>query len=217
MHGEGKENYGFAKQLLVVEPSFPAVTCVPQTTYLTGKPPSEHGIVANGFFDRSFYEVRNWHQSAKLLRHKRIFDVIKDMAQASLEGTGGIDATIISNKPFLNRGCSNNLYQLLVVLHERSKHRLLSNASSTVSVSVTFTLKILMCFDRYLQDGRMKSDLYTKPATLRDALQSRLGMFPLGKFWGPLTSIGKYAQYSFRAVANVFPKIRLHGLLMLRR
>ncbi len=41
--------------ITIIEPSFPAVTCVPQTTYLTGKPPSEHGIVANGFYDSEFW------------------------------------------------------------------------------------------------------------------------------------------------------------------
>ena len=31
-----------------VAPAFPAVTCTAQCTYLTGTPPSGHGIVANG-------------------------------------------------------------------------------------------------------------------------------------------------------------------------
>jgi predicted AlkP superfamily pyrophosphatase or phosphodiesterase len=43
------------ESITTIEPAFPAVTCVPQTTYLTGKSPSEHGIVANGFYDKEFW------------------------------------------------------------------------------------------------------------------------------------------------------------------
>src|SRR4051794_35274880 len=40
----------FAKdrRIAAVAPSVPAVTCTVQSTYLTGKHPSEHGIVGNG-------------------------------------------------------------------------------------------------------------------------------------------------------------------------
>jgi predicted AlkP superfamily pyrophosphatase or phosphodiesterase len=42
--------YEFAKSRAIrtIVPSFPAVTCTAQSTYLTGQPPSEHGIVGNG-------------------------------------------------------------------------------------------------------------------------------------------------------------------------
>ena len=41
----------------------------------------------------------------------------------------------------------------------------------------------------YRADGRKLPDLYTAPAELRGALQSRLGTFPLFDFWGPRASI----------------------------
>lgn len=41
----------------------------------------------------------------------------------------------------------------------------------------------------YLADGRKIPDIYTYPAGLRDRLQTKLGTFPLFKFWGPKTSI----------------------------
>ena len=41
----------------------------------------------------------------------------------------------------------------------------------------------------YLADGRKVPDCWTHPASLRDELQSKLGPFPLFKFWGPMTSI----------------------------
>lgn len=37
----------------------------------------------------------------------------------------------------------------------------------------------------YPSDGRKIFDSYSQPATLRDELQSRLGVFPLHRFWGP--------------------------------
>src|SRR5690606_538774 len=40
----------------------PAVTCTAQSTYLTGLPPSEHGIVANGWFFRDLGDVLLWRQ-----------------------------------------------------------------------------------------------------------------------------------------------------------
>ena len=41
----------------------------------------------------------------------------------------------------------------------------------------------------YRADGAKHPDIYTTPASLRDALQSNLGTFPLFDFWGPKTSI----------------------------
>jgi predicted AlkP superfamily pyrophosphatase or phosphodiesterase len=41
----------------------------------------------------------------------------------------------------------------------------------------------------YPADGRKLPDIYTHPADLREHLQSRLGTFPLFKFWGPTASI----------------------------
>ena len=41
----------------------------------------------------------------------------------------------------------------------------------------------------YLADGRKMPDIWTNPPELRDALQTKLGQFPLFKFWGPASSI----------------------------
>ena len=41
----------------------------------------------------------------------------------------------------------------------------------------------------YPADGRKIPDHYSQPPSLRDELNARLGMFPLFKFWGPLTDI----------------------------
>lgn len=61
----------------VVHPVLPAVTCTAQATYLTGKTPEEHGIVANGWYFRDEDEVKLWRQSNKLIQAPKIWDVAK--------------------------------------------------------------------------------------------------------------------------------------------
>ena len=51
----------------------PAVTCSAQATMLTGKPPSEHGIVANGWLFRDTREVRFWQQSNALIQAEPLY------------------------------------------------------------------------------------------------------------------------------------------------
>ena len=65
------------KSLSTIEPVLPAVTCSAQTTYLTGKWPSEHGIVGNGWFFKDTQEVALWKQSNKLVQAENIWDIAK--------------------------------------------------------------------------------------------------------------------------------------------
>ena len=51
-----------------IRPTFPAVTCTAQSTYLTGVNPSQHGIVGNGWYDREYAEHRFWKQSNHLVQ-----------------------------------------------------------------------------------------------------------------------------------------------------
>jgi predicted AlkP superfamily pyrophosphatase or phosphodiesterase len=53
--------------------TFPALTCPAQSTFLTGSDPSAHGIVGNGWFDRSLAEVHFWKQSNRLVCGKKIW------------------------------------------------------------------------------------------------------------------------------------------------
>jgi predicted AlkP superfamily pyrophosphatase or phosphodiesterase len=55
----------------------PAVTCSVQSTYLTGKLPSEHGIVGNGWYFRDLAEVMFWRQSNKLVQSDKIWNTAK--------------------------------------------------------------------------------------------------------------------------------------------
>ena len=60
--------------LATIDPVLPAVTCSAQATYLTGKMPSDHGIVANGWYFRDECEVKLWRQSNKLVQASKIWD-----------------------------------------------------------------------------------------------------------------------------------------------
>ncbi len=60
-----------------IVPAFPALTCTAQSNYLTGKPPSEHGIVANGWYDRELAEVLFWRQSNHIVRGRKIWEELR--------------------------------------------------------------------------------------------------------------------------------------------
>ena len=61
---------GFSRPLQTI---FPAVTCSVQATLLTGLLPSQHGIVANGWYFRDLAEVMFWKQSNHLISGERIY------------------------------------------------------------------------------------------------------------------------------------------------
>lgn len=64
---------------ITVEPVLPAVTCTAQATYLTGKSPAEHGIVANGWYFRDECEIKFWRQSNKLVQADKVWDIAKQL------------------------------------------------------------------------------------------------------------------------------------------
>ncbi len=65
----------FSSAAATVEAVTPAVTCSAQATYLTGKLPSQHGIVANGWYFRDLNEVWLWRQSNRLVQSEKIWHV----------------------------------------------------------------------------------------------------------------------------------------------
>jgi predicted AlkP superfamily pyrophosphatase or phosphodiesterase len=63
--------------LMRVKPVLPAVTCTAQSTYLTGLPPSGHGIVANGWYDRELAEHHFWKQSNHLVHGMKLWQKVR--------------------------------------------------------------------------------------------------------------------------------------------
>ncbi len=131
-----------------IDPVLPAVTCPVQSTYLTGLLPREHGVVANGWYDRELSEVLFWRQSNRLV--------------------GGEDVWETAKKRDARFTCAQLFWWF--------------NMYCGADFSVTPR-------PAYPADGRKIPDCYARPAELRLELNSKLGKFPLFKFWGPLAGI----------------------------
>ncbi|BBO87579.1 alkaline phosphatase family protein [Desulfosarcina ovata] len=71
-----------------VDPVFPALTLPAQASLVTGSWPEQHGIVANGFYDRNRMEVSFWDQHRFLVQGRPLWERIKrrrpDMTTAVL-------------------------------------------------------------------------------------------------------------------------------------
>jgi predicted AlkP superfamily pyrophosphatase or phosphodiesterase len=63
--------------MIRVDPVLPAVTCTAQSTYLTGLPPSGHGAVANGWYDRELAEHHFWKQSNHLVHGPKLWEKLR--------------------------------------------------------------------------------------------------------------------------------------------
>ena len=55
----------------------PAVTTTVQSTMLTGLPPRDHGIVANGWYFRDLSEIWLWRQSNRLVGGEKVWEAAK--------------------------------------------------------------------------------------------------------------------------------------------
>ena len=62
-----------------IRPAFPAVTCTAQSDYLTGRAPTDHGIVANGWYNREYAEVHFWKQPDHLVHAPKIWDELRKL------------------------------------------------------------------------------------------------------------------------------------------
>ena len=58
-------------------PSFPCVTSPVQATMWTGKPPGEHGVIANGFYDRARDAVAFWMANNDVIAGEQVWDAIR--------------------------------------------------------------------------------------------------------------------------------------------
>jgi predicted AlkP superfamily pyrophosphatase or phosphodiesterase len=79
IHTPFLKNYILTKNVSTIDPMLPAVTTAVQSTYITGKWPSEHGIVGNGWYDREDCEIKFWKQSNKLVHAEKIWEKAKKL------------------------------------------------------------------------------------------------------------------------------------------
>ncbi|SEN56687.1 Predicted pyrophosphatase or phosphodiesterase, AlkP superfamily [bacterium A37T11] len=75
-------SYVKGRHLQRIKPMLSSVTNSVQSTYLTGKWPTEHGIVGNGWYDRIDCEVKFWKQSNKLVLAEKIWEKAKKLDPA---------------------------------------------------------------------------------------------------------------------------------------
>ncbi len=71
------KNWIESRKKTIIEPVLPAVTCSAQSTYLTGKLPSETGIVGNGWYFRDECEIKFWRQSNHLVQGEKLWDKLR--------------------------------------------------------------------------------------------------------------------------------------------
>jgi predicted AlkP superfamily pyrophosphatase or phosphodiesterase len=71
-----------AGRLASVASVLPAVTTTVQSTYLTGAWPSQHGIVANGWYFRDECEIKFWRQSNHLVQRPKVWHMAKALDPA---------------------------------------------------------------------------------------------------------------------------------------
>ncbi|CAD5266198.1 MULTISPECIES: alkaline phosphatase family protein [unclassified Imperialibacter] len=71
------QEYLKGRHVQSIVPMLPAVTTSVQSTYVTGKWPSETGIVGNGWYDHQDSEIKFWKQSNKLVAGEKIWERAK--------------------------------------------------------------------------------------------------------------------------------------------
>ncbi|WP_339791487.1 nucleotide pyrophosphatase/phosphodiesterase family protein [uncultured Imperialibacter sp.] len=71
------QDYIKGRQVQSIVPMLPAVTTSVQSTYVTGKWPTETGIVGNGWYDHQDSEIKFWKQSNKLVAGEKIWEKAK--------------------------------------------------------------------------------------------------------------------------------------------
>ena len=65
-----------AGQIVDLVPSFPCVTCPVQANMTTGRLPSAHGVVANGFYWRQRQQVEMWTSPNECIERPQIWDLL---------------------------------------------------------------------------------------------------------------------------------------------
>jgi predicted AlkP superfamily pyrophosphatase or phosphodiesterase len=148
------------RPLTTIAPAFPAVTCTAQSNYLTGKPPRDHGIVANGWYNRQLAEVQFWKQSNHLVTAPKIWDTLR----ADFGGTSSASPTSGTTSSASRFTCAKLFWWY--------------NMYSTADYSITPR-------PAYPADGRKVFDIYTHPFSIRPEIKKDLGEFPFPAFWGP--------------------------------
>ncbi len=80
-----------------MEPVFPAVTCTVQASIFSGKYPQDHGIIANGMYDRNLHNVSFWEQPSNLVQSQRVWDILKQREPSTKTAALFLQNTMYTN------------------------------------------------------------------------------------------------------------------------
>jgi predicted AlkP superfamily pyrophosphatase or phosphodiesterase len=148
-----------------MQPVFPALTCPVQSSILSGTYPSQHGIIANGLYDRMKCEVSFWDQASALVQVDRVWDVAKKNNKR---------ASGVSSPSSVSLGSSFSSLKTAVLFWQNTMY-----AGSDIVVTPR---------PLHFQD-HMEMWCYSKPIGFYDNhLKQKLGEFDLASYWGPLAS-----------------------------
>jgi predicted AlkP superfamily pyrophosphatase or phosphodiesterase len=151
-----------------MEPVFPALTCPVQSSILSGKYPNQHGIIANGLYDRSNYDVSFWEQSSALVKADRVWDIVKKSNKSPSASS--------------SQWSSSSSYSLSSFSGLKTAVLFWQNTMYARS-DIIVTPRPL-----HFQDG-MQMWCYSKPIGFYDnQLKQKLGEFNLSSYWGPFAS-----------------------------
>ncbi len=89
--------------------SFPCVTWPSQANMLTGKKPSEHGVIANGFYWRDKRQVEMWTAWNEVIEQPQIWDVLKT-EQPGVQSAAWF--------PMLSKGCGADYICMPAPIHQ---------------------------------------------------------------------------------------------------
>lgn len=96
-------------QLLPLDHSLPCMTWPSQTNMLTGKLPTQHGIIANGIFWREQSKVEMWTAWNEVIQQPQIWDVLKKV-NPSLKTMAWF--------PMLSKGCNADIVCMPAPIHK---------------------------------------------------------------------------------------------------
>ena len=171
-----------------MEPVFPALTCTVQASILSGTYPNQHGIISNGFYDRTNHNISFWEQSSDLVQSARIWDI----AQKNNENNAMINDI---SSTFSSSSLSPSLptFKTAVLFWQNTMY-------SKADIVVT---------PRPLHmDNGMVMWCYSKPIGYYDQqLKANFGEFNLATYWGPFASY-KSSEWITQATIYTLEKHR---------
>jgi hypothetical protein len=96
-------------QLLPLNHSLPCMTWPSQSNMLTGKLPTQHGIIANGIFWRKQSKVEMWTAWNEVIQQPQIWDVLKEV---------NADLKTMAWFPMLSKGCNADIVCMPAPIHK---------------------------------------------------------------------------------------------------